>query len=187
MCRANGVVRSPAMSTGQAREAGRRWPSIDDAWVAVGLLVPVIVTFLTRTMAIDLAYQIRAGHDMLTTHAVSKIDTFTFTQAGQPWLNQQWGAQVLLGLTQQAGGWTAILLLRGALIFGVVLFLFLACRERGASPRAAALLTLAGWLTGIEIVDQLRPQQFAFVLFSFCVWLLARRRAHPRGIWLIPV
>jgi hypothetical protein len=187
MCTPNGVVRSWAMSTRPAREPGRRWPSIDDAWVAVGLLVPVIVTFLTRTMAIDLAYQIRAGQDMLGSHEVARIDTFTFTQAGQPWLNQQWGAQVLLGLTQQVGGWTAVLVLRGLLVFGVMLFLYLACREMGASRRAAALLTIAGWLTGIEIVDQLRPQQFAFVLFVFCVWLLARRAAHPRGLWLIPV
>jgi hypothetical protein len=145
-----------------------------------------IVT-LTRTMAIDLAYQIRAGHDMLASHAVASTDTFTFTQAGQPWLNQQWGAQVLLAAIHGAGGWAGILLLRGALVFAIVLLLYRACRERGASPRTAALLTVAGWLTGIEIVDQLRPQQFAFVLFMVCVWLLARRDRHPRGVWLVPV
>jgi hypothetical protein len=187
MCTPNGVVRSSAMSMRPAREPGRRWPSIDDAWVAVGLLVPVIVTFLTRTMAIDLAYQIRAGHDMLASHSVTRIDTFTFTQGGQPWLNQQWGAQLLLALTEQVGGWTGVLLLRGVLLFGVVVFLYLACREKGASRRASALLTIAGWLTGIEIVDQLRPQQFAFVLFTFSVWLLARRTEHPHGLWLIPL
>ena len=36
-------------------------------------------------------------------------------------------------------------------------------------------------------MDELRPQQFAFLLFMFCVWVLARRERHPRAIWLIPV
>ena len=182
-----GIVRSGAMSTEPPRGASWRWPTIDAAWAAVGVLVPVIVTLLTRTMAIDLAYQIRAGHDMLASHAVASTDTFTFTQAGQPWLNQQWGAQVLLAAIDGAGGWAGILLVRGALVFAIVLLLYRACRERGASPRTAALLTVAGWLTGIEIVDQLRPQQFAFVLFMVCVWLLARRDRHPHGVWLVPV
>lgn len=100
-----GIVRSGAMSTEPPRGASWRWPTIDAAWAAVGVLVPVIVTLLTRTMAIDLAYQIRAGHDMLASHAVASTDTFTFTQAGQPWLNQQWGAQVLLAAIDGAGGW----------------------------------------------------------------------------------
>ena len=164
-----------------------RWPSIDATWAAVAVLIPVVVTFLTRTMAVDLAYQIRAGRQMLSTHTIASIDTFTFTQGGQPWLNQQWGAQVLLGAIHNVGGWGGILVVRGVLVLAIVSFLYLACRERGASARTSALLTLAGWATGIEIVDELRPQQFAFLLFMFCVWVLSRRERHARAMWLIPV
>ncbi len=164
-----------------------RLPSIDAAWAAIAVLVPTIVTFLTPTLAIDLAYQIRAGELMLDSHRVVSTDPFTFTMAGQPWLNQQWGAQVLLGAVFRLGGWSGIVVLRGLLIAGIVALLYLACRARGVRPRTAALLTLAGWLIGIEILGQLRPQLFGLLLFSLCVWAIATRHAHPRRIWLVPL
>jgi hypothetical protein len=181
------IVRSCAMSTETLHASRWRWPSVDAAWASIGVLVPVIVTLLTRTMAIDLAYQIRAGRDMLASHAVASVDTFTFTQGGQPWLNQQWGAQVLLGAIYQRAGWAGILTVRGLLVLVIVVLLYRSCRERGASPRMSALLSMGGWLTGIEIVDQLRPQQFACALFVLCVWILARRNRHRAVVWLIPI
>jgi len=164
-----------------------RWPTIDTAWAVIGVLVPVIVTFFTRTLAIDLAYQVRAGMQMLDTHRLLDIDTFTFTVGGQPWLNQQWGAQVLLGATYDIAGWPAAIVLRGVLIGGIATFLYLACRARGVAPRTAALLTIAGWLSGIEIFGQLRPQLFALLLFSLCLWALATRHEHPGRIWIVPI
>jgi hypothetical protein len=166
--------------------SSRRLPTIEAAWAAIAVLVPTIVTFLTPTLAIDLAYQIRAGELMLDSHRVLSTDPFTFTMAGQPWLNQQWGAQVLLGAIFRAGGWTAIVCARGILIAGIASLLYLACRGRGVRPRTAALLTLAGWLSGIEILGQLRPQLFGLLLFSLCVWALATRRTHPYRVWIVP-
>src|SRR4051812_19986899 len=164
----------------------RRLPTIETAWAAIAVLVPTIVTFLTPTPAIDLAYQIRAGELMLDSHRVLSTDPYTFTMGGQPWLNQQWGAQALLGAFFRVGGWTAIVLARGALIAGIATLLYLACRGRGVRPRTAALLTLAGWLSGIEILGQLRPQLFGLLLFSLCVWALSTRRSHPLRIWIVP-
>jgi hypothetical protein len=170
-----------------APQRQRRLPTIETAWAAIAVFVPTIVTFLTPTLAIDLAYQIRAGELMLDSHRVLSTDPFTFTMAGQPWLNQQWGAQVLLGFVFRAGGWPLIVVLRGALIAGIVWLLYLACRGRGVRPRTAALLTLTGWLSGIEILGQLRPQLFGLLLFSLCVWALATRQAHPKRVWIVPI
>ena len=41
------------------------------------------------------------------------VDTWTFTAAGLPWFDQQWGAQVLLAAVYQVAGWTGLVLLRG--------------------------------------------------------------------------
>ena len=54
------------------------------------------------------------------------------------------------------------------------------------TARTAALLTIAGWLTAIEILPELRPQEFAFALFALCLWALATRRDHPWRVWVIP-
>ncbi len=170
---------------GDATSATRGLP-IGVVWTAIAILAPVTAAFLGRTMAIDLAYQIRAGNDMLTTHHLLDVDTFTYTVNGTAWLNQQWGAQVILAAIFRLGGWGAIAITRG-LVLGVVLAsVFAACRAYGVRARTAALLTVAGWLVGIEIVPQLRPQEFAFALFALCLWALATRHEHPWRVWLVP-
>ena len=135
-----------------------------------------------RMPAADLAYQVRAGDIMWRTHAVLRTDVFTFTVLGAPWLNQQWGAQMLLSAVHRAGGWNGIALLHAGLTSLAFAFLFLACRRRGASSRAAALLCVAGfWVARQNLA--MRPQLLGVLLFSVSLWILAGRRAHPRALW----
>ena len=53
---------------------------------------------------VDLTYQLRAGAEILDTGAIPSVDTWTFTAAGLPWVDQQWGAQVVL-VARRAAGW----------------------------------------------------------------------------------
>ncbi len=165
----------------------RRIPTIDGLWALIAVVVPVMGAFVAKIMAIDLAYQIRAGGIMLDTHRLLDVDTFTFTVLGHPWLNQQWGSEVLLAGIYRAGGWGGTALARGALLGATVFFLYRACRAAGAAPRTAALLTLGGWMVGIEILPALRPQQFVFVLFAAVQWIVVGRHRSPKRLWLIPV
>jgi hypothetical protein len=172
---------------GSAGSGWLRWPTIGSVWAAIAVGVPVAAAYLGRTMAIDLAYQIRAGDLMLQGRTLLDVDVFTFTVAGQPWLNQQWSAQVVLASVFGIGEWDALAILRGIVLGATLAFLFLACRGAGASMRTAAFLTVGGWLVGIEILPELRPQAFAFLLFAVCLWALATRRAHPGRIWIVPI
>ena len=43
-------------------------------------------------------------------------DTFTFTAFGDPWLNQQWGAQAILAAVFRVAGWTGLAVFRAALV-----------------------------------------------------------------------
>ena len=80
-------------------------------WFVVAIAVPMIDALLTKMPAADLAYQIRAGDIMLRTHSLLRTDVFTFTVPGAQWLNQQWGAQLILDATYRLGGWNAMVLL----------------------------------------------------------------------------
>jgi hypothetical protein len=162
-------------------------PTMAALWAMVAVAVPVAAALASRLMAIDLAYQVRAGGVMLDTHRLLDVDTFTFTVVGRPWLNQQWGSEVLLALIHRAGGWFAMGLARGALIGLIVFLIYRACRAAGARSRTAALLTLASWLIGIEILPALRPQQFGFVLFAATLWVVTTRREAPGRLWLVPL
>lgn len=161
-------------------------PSIDGVWAAIAVLLPLGITMMIRSQAIDLAYQVRSGGLMLDERTVLRVDVFTYTVAGEPWLNQQWGAQLILGLVYRAGGWLALDVLRGGLVASTVFLIYRSCRAEGTYPRTSALLTVAGWFVGVQIMSMLRPQLFGFLLFSLVMWVLTTRRQHPRWVWMVP-
>ena len=95
----------------RGRQARRRppprpiWRLSDALWTAIAIALPAAATWLSRTQAVDLAYQVRAGGLMLDTHHLLSTDLFTFTVAGHTWLNQQWAAEVFFAAIWRAGGW----------------------------------------------------------------------------------
>jgi hypothetical protein len=160
--------------------------TIDRVWALLPVLVPVLVSMMSQMVAIDLAYHVRAGQLFLNTGHIPSVDTFTFSVAGKPWFDQQWGAQALLALTYRAGGWATVSFLRALLIGTTFGFVFLACRARGAKPAQASALSLAGFVVALQALA-MRPQMFAITLFAASVWALATRGEHPRRVWLIPI
>ncbi len=160
--------------------------TLSNVWATAVVTLSVGVTFMFRMSSIDLAYHLRAGEAILTTHGAPSVDTFTFSVAGRAWLDQQWGAQVLLALVYRAGGWAAVATFHGALVGAAFWFLWLACRARGASARLSAALTMSGFVVCFFNAG-MRPQTMAYPLFTATLWILADRRAHPRRLWILPV
>jgi hypothetical protein len=158
--------------------------SLPALWAFVAVVLPIIAALEANLSSIDLAYQVRLGDIMLRTGSLIREDTLTFTALGQPWLDQQWGAQILFAAVHRAGGWAALALLRAALVGVIYLCVYLACRAAGADQRRAAWLTIAGFLVSVEGLA-LRPQLFGMVLFAVTVWLVFDRRNHPGRLWLI--
>lgn len=165
------------------RQRADRAP-IDLAWASLTFLVPMTVSLLSRMGAIDLAYHLRAGADVLDGH-IPRVDTYTFTVAGTPWLDQQWGAQGLLALLFEAGGWPTLLFVQGLLVGLTFALVYLAARAAGAGCRTAALLTIAGFVVASPGLA-MRPQLLALPLFGVLLWVTAGRRAHPRRLWAAP-
>src|SRR5438093_11528795 len=126
-------------------QAIRRRP-IDLAWASLVVLVPIVVALLSRMGTTDLTYHIRAGDGILTTHSLPRVDTYTFSVAGDPWLDQQWAAQVILALGHRFGGWATLAFLQAVLVGASFWFIYLACRARGASVRTSSLLTVIWFL-----------------------------------------
>jgi hypothetical protein len=173
------------MEAVSATEQGRRRP-IDVAWASLVILVPVVVALLSRMGTTDLTYHIRAGDEILATHSLPRFDTYTFSVFGTRWLDQQWGAQVLLALGHRYGGWPTLAFLQAGLIGVSFWFIYLACRARGAPVRTSSFLTVAGFLVASPTLA-MRPQLVALPLFAASMWVLASRGTAPRRLWLIPV
>jgi hypothetical protein len=159
---------------------------IDVAWASLVVLIPVVVALLSRMGTTDLTYHIRAGDGILTTHALPRVDTYTFSVAGNPWLDQQWGAQVVLALGHRYGGFATLAFLQAALIGLSFWFIYLACRARGASIRTSSLLTVIGFLVASPTLA-MRPQLIALPLFAVALWALASRGVAPGRLYAIPI
>src|SRR3954452_5166212 len=142
----------------------------------------MIVSLLSKMGAIDLAYHIRAGEDVLHGN-IPRFDTYTFTVAGAPWLDQQWLAQGVFALVYKTGGWPLFLALQAVLVGLTFWLVYLAARSAGAKQRTASLLTLAGFLVASPGLG-MRPQLLALPLFGALLWVTAGRHAHARRLWL---
>lgn len=178
---------------------GTRWPSIGELWAFLAFALPALAALLVPMPAVDLAYQLRAGADILAGSGIPAVDTWTFTVAGAPWLDQQWGAQVVLAAAYQAAGWTGLAILRAALValtFGLTLAALRSAwstasvRAGGSaiasSARTATLVVLAAFAVAAPALA-LRPQLFALALFAATLLILVERSRHPRRLWLIPL
>ncbi|HUF59122.1 MAG TPA: hypothetical protein VMR89_06560 [Actinomycetota bacterium] len=133
--------------------------------------------------AIDLAYHVRAGELALGTGELVRADPFTFTRSGLPWLNQQWGAQVVFASAHRIWGWAGVAATYAAAIGAGFCLLYRNCRRAGSDVRTAAVLTILGFLVGASSLGA-RPQALAVPLFGL-TWLLLSRR--DGWTWLVPV
>ena len=99
----------------------------------LAIALPVLATLIGSLATVDLTYLIRAGNEIFATGAIPNADTWTFTAAGLPWVDQQWGAEVILAAVYNVAGWTGLVLVRAvlvAIIFGCV---YAISRRRGLS------------------------------------------------------
>jgi hypothetical protein len=160
--------------------------TFDRLWIWIAIALPVFLALLVPLPAVDLAYQVRAGDEILSTGALPVADTWTFTVAGTPWVDQQWLAQVQLAAGYAIGGWELLAVVRAGLV-GVFTGLLVATGvARGAAPRTAAILAIVAFMLAAPALA-LRPQLFGIVLFAFLLWLIAVRDRRPRLLWLAPV
>ena len=155
-------------------------------WLFLAVALPVLATLIGSLATVDLTYLIRAGEGILTTGVIPNVDTWTFTAAGLPWVDQQWGTEVVFATVYRLGGWTGLVLLRAVLvgiIFGCV---YAICRRRGGlSPRTSSILTLITFSVAAVALG-LRAQALGMTFFAVLLLLVSERRAHPRLLWVIP-
>lgn len=160
--------------------------SLRALWSFLAIALPVLAALLAPMSTVDLTYQLRAGAEILATGAIPARDTWTFTIAGTPWFDQQWGAQLILRMVEQVGGWTGLVLLRAGLTATIVGSVFFIARRRGLDARTAALLTLAAFVVAAPAMA-LRPQLFGLALFAVLLVVIEVRHSRPRALWLAPV
>jgi hypothetical protein len=159
---------------------------LDLTWAWLVPLLLAIVALASPMRAVDLAYHVRLGDEIVASGSLPRSDTLTFTADGTPIVDQQWGAQVFLALLHRAGGWPTVAAGRAALIALGFSLVYLATRQGGVRPRTAALLTLGAFVTAAPSLA-MRPQLVAVPLFAAALWAVESRHHRPARLWLLPL
>ena len=162
--------------------------TLPETWLGLAVALPVLGALITPLSATDLAYHLRAGAEILATGTIPAADMWTFTVAGAPWADQQWGAQAVLAAVYQAGGWAGLFLLRAILVGATFGLLAVAAHRRNPAlgQRTVALIVLAAFVVATPALA-LRPQLFGIALLALTLALVADRGRHGRRLWLVPV
>lgn len=175
------------MTAPEAAPRGSRWgerlspPRV--AAFAVLLAIPAKV-LSSRLTDIDLWWHLKAGELIVRDRALPRVDPFSFTAPGEPWVVQEWGSEVLLYGLRRAFGLWGIYAYRAILIAVVyVLVARLLVRRMGSGMATWALLALAAF-TGSTTWTE-RPNLLSFLLFVVVLGLLERK--DRRIWWFVPV
>jgi hypothetical protein len=134
----------------------------------------------------DTHWHIAVGDWILANRAMPRVDTFSFTFTGQPWIAKEWLSQLLLSLAYTAGGWGGVTALAAAAVattFAMLLRLLL----RDLKAPVAILFTAAAAVM-MEPHLLARPHVLAFPVTLIWVAGLVRaveERRAPRPMLLL--
>jgi tetratricopeptide (TPR) repeat protein len=154
---------------------------------AVGFLALLLCAAfsVTQLAEVDLFWHLLAGRRILETGSVPRVDEFTWTSAGRPWIDLHWLFQAGAAEVHRLSGWSGLDALKLALIVGGFA-LALAAAQLRRSSLAGPLLLLPGIVAAQERFT-MRPEAASFFLFGALLLLLEARARRPRLALAAPV
>jgi hypothetical protein len=133
----------------------------------------------------DVWWHLRTGQFILEHSAVPRVDPYSYTSAGRPWIDIYWLFQVVVALLYRAGGVSALVLLKA--VAGVaIVALALAARRPGAAMGPAVLAWLPA-LIGLSGRLCERPELFSLLFLAGFLAVLGRAPERPGWLWLLPL
>jgi hypothetical protein len=127
----------------------------------------------------DVWWHLRTGQLIIQNQRLFHADPYSFTKAGQPWIDHEWLAQILIFGLYKLAGWDGLILGFAAVIAAAFLLVFARSPGRpyvaGAITAWAAIASVPSW--GV------RPQVFTLLLASIFLLLLERSDQRPKLLW----
>jgi hypothetical protein len=167
-------------------DRGLGWLTLPRLWVLVVLGAIAAMQLAVTPNAVDLAYHVKVGGLMVGAHAVLRTDVFAWPTAGQPWLNQNWGAQVLFYGLWRLGGFPLVAVVNALVTVAAWGLVMLACRRLTESLRVIAGAVLVGYV-GSLFIFAARPQMLSVLLFAVELYALEVARRRPWALAAIPL
>ena len=129
----------------------------------------------------SLFIHLRTGLDLVRTGQVPRVDPYSFTSGGDPWVVQSWLASAAYGVAERLGGFPGVRVLQG-LLYALLAWLVAGLVRTGSPWRTALAGTLA---IGLGLVYW-SPRPLAFGLLGMAATVLVVERRRPWW-WLVPI
>jgi hypothetical protein len=183
---------SRSSSSGQESPAWVRWamPSVADL-IFVALLCVLVFTPLSVRLLGDagIGWHIRTGQQILATHAIPHVDSFSSTMAGKPWFAWEWLYDVVVGQLEATLALNGVVWFTAIVIGAVFAWTFRLLISRGTHICVAlGLLLLA--LSASTIHFLARPHVVSWLFTLAWFWILdssERDGFDGRWLWALPL
>jgi hypothetical protein len=180
------MSREPAAPT-ERTAAGRISAALEENGLLVivlGAFAMVFVLALHRQLVVDGWLGLVSGR-WIAQHGLPSHDTLTVWTHGRRWTDQQWLAQLTLYGLWRVGGVKLALFVHALLATSALTGAALFARTRGATARSATWIAIPVLIAYYPVASVMRPQSFAFPLFTATLWLvLADARQPSRRVFL---
>jgi hypothetical protein len=155
------------------------------------MLLPVFLVawmgFMHPLRRLDFWWHLKVGEVIVTSGKIPQVDLFSFTQAGRPFVYQNWLGEVLYDWTYRLGGFELLILFNTMLLLFALLPILHLCLQANGQRRVAALCSLVAAIV-LGMYSNVRPQVYSFVLFAVFYWILWQyREGHRNLLWALPL
>ena len=166
----------------------RRWSAIPtEAVLRVAVWSALLVVLSFTSADPDLWGHVRFGLDILRDGDIRQVDTYSFA-SDRPWVNHEWGAEVLAALAFRIAGNAGLVVLKLLIVGPVLLLLDAQLRKEGVRSAFSRDLTAgAAIVMTLSQAHHVRPQLFSLLLFSILLTCLVNAgRGSLRYLYILP-
>jgi hypothetical protein len=170
----------------------RSWFRAGTSFLAVLTLALVATQFVFTMFQPDLNdpdiwWHLRNAQFLVQQHHFPRQDLYSFTAAGQPWVNTEWLSEIPFYLAYQAFGPSGLKSLTFVLPSVMILLLLYLCFQESRNFKASiAICAFASFLAKVSYGP--RTILFGYVLLVVLLIILQRFRRRENGpLWLVPL
>src|SRR5581483_189093 len=128
----------------------------------------------------DLPLHLAAGRAIVAHRAIPFAEPFSWTRQGRPWIDYEWGSQLIFHALDLAGGETALWLFKVA-AFAALMIPFIGLGRLWRLPESWIGAALFPFMLSFVPYLNVRPEIFSFLFTGVQLWLLERLRVSPLG------
>jgi hypothetical protein len=157
------------------------------AWVGVGGYLLFLINGSGLLGDTDTYWQIAVGQGILDSGAMPRVDVYSFTKLGEPWLSSSWLAQVIYAVSYNLAGWAGPVVIASVAIAATFALLASILQSRITAVHATLVALAAMVLSAPHFLA--RPHVLAMpVMVAWAAGLMtASERRQPPSFWLLPL